>query len=860
MTKKEINNYGTINYTYDSNNNLICQDFVTSIGNTKETYDYDQYNRLIEYTNQLVERYQYSYDYDNRIDDVRLPDNTHIYYTYDTIGNVTNVEHYIDNNNYNVINEYQNNLLVKSTSYYNNEPKYGLTFTYNGYDEITNRKVNYNNTQVISENISRTYSSDNGYYTKVIETIQNFDNVYNFENDYYKKIKTTNINETTFTYDSSKRLLKDSTNIKEYHYNSEDLLDKVTYYPRNNNQEFSVSYDYEKEKVIEKRIDNNTIVINHNNINDCISDYTKENIRKNGTSSTIDSSVAYTCSNIIYSYSEEFMNNNEIYPLHNSLCSLKNTLPYSSKQFIDNEYYSKWFTYDNLLHRNVFNACGNEVSYKIMSNDLTNILLRFRIINNLNRNRYILNFKSTAGPKIYIDESNKLKVFFYNQTYDTGITINKDEWYYLIFTINREGFIDQNDTQRYNYTFTLSCNGNQELYEPFVITKNRATISLFSLGFADVYIGSNYNNESEYLAGNIEELIISNSALTTTDLVKYKNMTSINNYSTSYDINGRLTYKYINNDKTQNLKTVYSYPLNNSTNQIDYKVSSENINLKNNQINITYTYDNTNKVKSINKSNNLISYTYSKEGYLIKETRPNSSIIYDYDNGGNIIKKSKYEGDSIKEQYDYVYVNGKLSSCIIKNNNMQDEKTWLIDSQSTGYSLKYCYITNNLETGFTYEWNGRNLIKAIRKEQGIIKETINFEYNVNGRRTKKIVTDNENNVKTINYYYRNDILIREETTEYILDYIYDNDKIISVIKTTNNEKNIYYYITNQIGEIIGLVSSDGEIQATYEYDAYGKIESIIGNNIGQINSIRYKEYIYDDETSLFWLSSRYYSP
>ena len=49
--------------------------------------------------------------------------------------------------------------------------------------------------------------------------------------------------------------------------------------------------------------------------------------------------------------------------------------------------------------------------------------------------------------------------------------------------------------------------------------------------------------------------------------------------------------------------------------------------------------------------------------------------------------------------------------------------------------------------------------------------------------------------------------------------------------------------------------------AEYQYDVYGNIvnEATL-SDIGKKNKIRYKGYYYDEETSLFWLFSRYYSP
>ena len=48
----------------------------------------------------------------------------------------------------------------------------------------------------------------------------------------------------------------------------------------------------------------------------------------------------------------------------------------------------------------------------------------------------------------------------------------------------------------------------------------------------------------------------------------------------------------------------------------------------------------------------------------------------------------------------------------------------------------------------------------------------------------------------------------------------------------------------------------------YTYTAYGEVtkQIIKQRNVSTYNSFLYKRYYYDVETSLFWLSSRYYSP
>ncbi len=72
-----------------------------------------------------------------------------------------------------------------------------------------------------------------------------------------------------------------------------------------------------------------------------------------------------------------------------------------------------------------------------------------------------------------------------------------------------------------------------------------------------------------------------------------------------------------------------------------------------------------------------------------------------------------------------------------------------------------------------------------------------------------------------------------------------------------------------MGDVTHIYSTDGALQATYLYDAWGncKILDADGSEVtdtpqhlGYRNPIRYRGYYYDTETDLYYLMARYYDP
>lgn len=60
-----------------------------------------------------------------------------------------------------------------------------------------------------------------------------------------------------------------------------------------------------------------------------------------------------------------------------------------------------------------------------------------------------------------------------------------------------------------------------------------------------------------------------------------------------------------------------------------------------------------------------------------------------------------------------------------------------------------------------------------------------------------------------------------------------------------------------------MIDSGRTEAVKYTYDAWGKPlgkTGAIAATLGMLNSLRYRGYVFDEETGLFYLRSRYYSP
>ncbi len=71
------------------------------------------------------------------------------------------------------------------------------------------------------------------------------------------------------------------------------------------------------------------------------------------------------------------------------------------------------------------------------------------------------------------------------------------------------------------------------------------------------------------------------------------------------------------------------------------------------------------------------------------------------------------------------------------------------------------------------------------------------------------------------------------------------------------------YLYNAQGDVLGLITGGHSEAVKYTYDAWGKLLKISGARKGDlalINPFRYRGYIYDAETEMYYLQTRYYKP
>ncbi|MFD3446717.1 RHS repeat-associated core domain-containing protein [Microbacteriaceae bacterium 4G12] len=88
-------------------------------------------------------------------------------------------------------------------------------------------------------------------------------------------------------------------------------------------------------------------------------------------------------------------------------------------------------------------------------------------------------------------------------------------------------------------------------------------------------------------------------------------------------------------------------------------------------------------------------------------------------------------------------------------------------------------------------------------------------------------------------------------------YVYGVDGVRVAMKSKG--QTVYYHY-NPHGDVIVMTDQDGKTVATYEYDAWGNVLKSEATGIAAENPFGYAGYMYNKETSMYYLMARYYHP
>lgn len=278
-----------------------------------------------------------------------------------------------------------------------------------------------------------------------------------------------------------------------------------------------------------------------------------------------------------------------------------------------------------------------------------------------------------------------------------------------------------------------------------------------------------------------------------------------------------------------------------------------------------YTYDKNSNIiteviqkqyenKNIKPVNEMRTHTYDSMGRLIKteyldNIDGNKKVTsYKYDKVGNRIS-SEEDG----QQTDYIYnslnqlVNEKISDA---SKIAKSEKTFIYDVNGN--------LTNESEsiggTSSDYSYDEENrLIKVVQKSNETEVMVQENTYNASGQRIEK----KENGSITYYMYQDGTVLFTEnELGEKTSFNLLSLDG--AIITSWRNDNEFYFYNKDIKGSSSTILNENGIAVVSYQYSDFG--ETTKYQNSEFFNEVCYTGAIYDENTGLYYLNARFYTP
>lgn len=246
----------------------------------------------------------------------------------------------------------------------------------------------------------------------------------------------------------------------------------------------------------------------------------------------------------------------------------------------------------------------------------------------------------------------------------------------------------------------------------------------------------------------------------------------------------------------------------------------------------TYLFNELGYVSKIEGKDSLLkTYEYDDLGRLRVSATSSGYKSYIYDNAGNLV----YEENGLNG-IEYRYgnsMNPNQLTHINSNRLVYDDFGNL-----RGYLDKYYY------------WEAGQLLSELQTDDCTCK----YKYGADGYRLTKSVDD-----EMTYYQYFDGDLISSENSYGVAQYVYDADG--KAIGFVFNE-GFYIYVRDPFGTIRGVVDENLNPIIVYDYDDWGvpNVTYCVDEDVAGVNLLIYKGYVYDEESNLYYLGYRYYSP
>lgn len=295
---------------------------------------------------------------------------------------------------------------------------------------------------------------------------------------------------------------------------------------------------------------------------------------------------------------------------------------------------------------------------------------------------------------------------------------------------------------------------------------------------------------------------------------------------------------------------------NRQSNRIQYFVyaSADGADTK---LNYRYDYDAAGNISEVYRSvgsDTLAfynSYEYDKLGQLTKATDSRGTETYTYNTAGNLLSRT-LAGDTVTYSYDNAQWNDLLTAYDGQKIAYEGQTYNSSRNSVSGTVISGNPVSYYNGTRWSMEWSDSNRLVEANSN----KADVTYTYDRNGLRTTKTVDG-----VTYHYAYAGDKLVWQEWDGNEFFFFYDNEGApVGFWYHPASGSNVTgYYMTTQQGDITRIEDVNGNVLATYEYDAWGKLISSSGS-LADINPLRYRGYYYDTETGFYYLQSRYYDP